>query len=288
MFNINFIILFIKGIFVGVANIIPGVSGGTLAVVLNIFDKLIYSINNLFKDFKKSILFLIPIGLGAVFGIVAFSSLIEFGLTEYSLPTNLLFVGLVAGSIPLIYRNAISKERKSMDLVLGIGAFLVVVLLSYIESHSVETASTESFLSIKLFLAGVIASSAMIIPGISGSFLLMLMGLYDNVIFALSSIKDYLLDVTNISLMFQIIGILLPMAIGIVIGVFLVSKVIEIAFTKAYSTTYYIILGLILGSIYSIFANPDTYASGVSTTLIIISGVTFAIGFLVAIFLGKE
>lgn len=288
MFIINFLILFLKGIFVGVANIIPGVSGGTLAVVLNIFDKLIYSINNLFKDFKNSVIFLLPIGLGAVFGIVAFSSLIDFGLTNYSFPTNLLFIGLVAGSIPMIYKNATSKEKKKNDILFAIIAFAIVVFLSYIESHNIETASSESSLTIKLFLAGVIASSAMIIPGISGSFLLMLMGLYDNVISALSSIKDYLGDITNFDLMFEIIGVLLPMAIGIVLGVLLVSKVIEIAFRKAYTTTYYIILGLILGSIYSIFANPDTYSSGMSFPIIIMAGIMFVIGFIVSTILGKE
>lgn len=204
------------------------------------------------------------------------------------MPTNLLFVGLVVGSIPLIYKNAISQKKKSFDLIFAILSFLLVVLLSYMEKNNVVTTVNDSSIAVKLFFAGIIASSAMIIPGISGSFLLMLMGLYDNIISALSSIKDYLLDITNFGLLFEILYVLVPMAIGIVIGIFLVGKIIEIAFKKAYTTTYYIIMGLVLGSIYSIFANPDTYSSGISFGIIVASVITFAIGFFIAILLGKE
>ena len=108
----KFLNLFLKGIFVGIANIIPGVSGGTIAVVLRIFDQMIDAINNFFKNPKKHIKFLIPLFLGAVFGIVLFSKLLEFCLAKESLPTSLFFVGLVVGSIPLIYTQAKKKEIK--------------------------------------------------------------------------------------------------------------------------------------------------------------------------------
>ncbi|MFV0503012.1 MAG: DUF368 domain-containing protein [Lachnospirales bacterium] len=278
-----------KGILVGVANIIPGVSGGTLAVVLNIFDELIFSINNLFKDFKKSCTFLIPIGLGAVFGIIAFSSLINFGLTNYPFITNMLFAGLVAGSIPLIYGNTKKGESKKYNFLLFLLSFAIICVLTIIELQDpTTTGMTSKGLVIRLFFGGLIASSAMIIPGISGSFLLILMGLYPIIINALASIGDYLVEIKNISLLLNIIFTIAPLGVGIIIGIFLVSKLIEIAFNKAYSSTYFIILGLIFGSLVSIFINPSTYGSDFGFLNLIGGVITFVSGVGISLVLGKS
>ena len=106
----EFLTRMVQGLVVGVANIIPGVSGGTMAVVMGIYDKLISAVSDLKKDFKKSVLYLLPIGLGAVLGIVLFSHLIKYLLGSYSMPTNFFFLGLILGSIPMIYRRA-SREK---------------------------------------------------------------------------------------------------------------------------------------------------------------------------------
>ena len=113
----TWILYIIFGVIIGVANIIPGVSGGTMAVVLNIYDKLIDSVSNFRKDFKKSIMFLLPIGIGAVLGIVAFSKLIEFLLTNYPLATNFFFIGLILGSIPMIFKRATEDRFRLSSLV---------------------------------------------------------------------------------------------------------------------------------------------------------------------------
>ena len=271
----NFLLNFIKGIFVGVENIIPGVSGGTIAVILGIFDRLISSINSLFTNFKKSFLFLLPIGLGAVVGILALSHLLGFCLENYSFPTNYFFVGLVAGSIPLIYGKASCKGVKPGYIVSAVIAFAVVVLFSLLKDPEASVNIAEmSVINAAIFLgAGAIAAAAMVIPGISGSFVLVLLGLYPSVLAALNTFN---------------IPLLLSLGIGIVLGVLLISKLISILMEKAYSVTYFAILGLIIGSLYSIAADPTTYASGVTVSSVIVSVITFIAGFFLALTLGRD
>lgn len=264
----NFI-LFLKGILMGIANIIPGVSGGTLAVSLNIFDELISSINNLFKDWKKSLSFLIPIFLGIGFGILAFSSLVEYGLTNYAFTTSMFFVGLIVGSIPLIYSKAIEKGSSFTDYILAVIVFFGLVFLSIKEANSpeqqrvaVEIGSFDIMFVIKYFFIGMVASSAMIIPGISGSFLLILLGAYNTIIFSITNLIVFLKDTSNTTILLNSLYVLVPAGIGIVFGIFFVSKIIGILLEKAHTKLYFVVLGLIFGSIFSIFYNPDTYSTG--------------------------
>ena len=271
----NFLLNFLKGIFVGVANIIPGVSGGTIAVILGIFDRLISAINSLFSNFKKSFLFLLPIGLGAVAGILALSRLLGFCLENYSFPTNYFFVGLVAGSVPLIYGKASHKGVKPGYIASAVIAFAIVVLFTLLKDPGTTVSITElSLPNAAIFLgAGAIAAAAMVIPGISGSFVLVLLGLYPSVLKALNTLN---------------IPLLLSLGVGIILGVLLISKLISIVMERAYSVTYFAILGLIIGSLYSIAADPATYASGVSAASVIVSVVTFAVGFFLALILGRD
>lgn len=285
----NFIMLLIKGIFVGVANIIPGVSGGTIAVVLGIFDRLIDAINNFYKDLKKYFIFLIPIGLGMVFGIVGFSTVIDFTLTNYSLPTTLFFIGLVVGSIPLIYKKATEKSFKPIYVVPTIIACLIVVLFSVLSPDEArQTGAVDMLMMIKLFFGGIIAAAAMVIPGISGSFMMVLMGLYSTVLHTIAGIKDYLRSPADIQLLIGLLSVLIPLGIGVVIGILLISKVIAILMKKYYSITYFSIFGLMLGSIFGMFNDPITYQSGVNAMAIVISVITFAVGFALSTVLGKE
>lgn len=284
-------ILFLKGILMGVANIIPGVSGGTLAVSLNIFDELIKSINDLFKNPKKSLSFLIPIFLGIGFGILAFSSLIEYGLTNASFMTNMFFVGLIVGSIPLIYGKAVIKGHSYLDYALCAGVFILMVFMTLESGNVTESAVTETVtfsVMIKYFLIGIVASSAMIVPGISGSFLLMTLGVYNTIIFSISNLVVYLKDVSNISLLMQSLYILVPTGLGIVIGIFLVSKIIVILLEKAQTKLYFCVLGLIFGSIFAIFYNPLTYQSGINITDILIGGIMFILGGVISKNLGGK
>ena len=296
-FKLEFLFLFFKGIIVGKANVIPGVSGGTIAVVLHIFDRLLEAINHFTSDVKKHIKFLLPLALGAGFGIVAFSVLIDYTLSNYSLPTCGFFAGLVAGSIPLIYGMAKSKQPKGKTfvnyLIYVVLAFALVIFLATLKtpeetSHAVGDVSFA--LMIKALFGGIIASAAMIIPGVSGSFMLVLMGLYNTVIGTVALLKDFLLT-WDFSLLLNIVKFLAPLGIGIIIGAILIAKVIEFLMTKHHTETYYIILGLILGSLIGIFLDPiafGSYSGAVPLSAYIATALTFAGGFVVSIFLGKE
>lgn len=283
------LINFIKGMFIGIANIIPGVSGGTIAVILGIFDDLINAINNFTKDIKKYLYFLLPIGLGAAFSILSFSSLLEHCLNNYSLPTSVFFVGLVCGSIPLIYKKSVSKGIKSSYVISMIISIAIVILISMINENKTSFADESlSFLFLaKIFVGGLLAAAAMIIPGISGSFVMVLLGIYPTVIHAISNISKCLLNPST-SLIINTASTIISLGIGVILGIFIISKIISYLMEKYYSVTYFSILGLVIGSVYGIFATPITYQSGFNFYTIIASIITFIIGSAIAYVLGDK
>jgi putative membrane protein len=284
---------FVKGMLIGASNIMPGVSGGTIAVILNIFDDLIYAINNFTKSIKSNLKFLLPIILGACFTILVFSSVIEICMRDYSLQTNLFFIGLICGSIPLIYNKTIAFGNKKFHLLPAIlSASLIVVLSNMSNSINANTTSQVSILFwIKILLGGILASSAMIIPGISGSFIMILLGIYQTVIHALVSLhKDIFSMINNGSnkTFFFSLKILILLGAGIIIGIILTSKLISYLFKKFYSESYSFILGLVIASVYSIFSSPTTYCSSINNVSILISIFSFLIGATVSYFLGDD
>lgn len=286
----NNIVLFFKGIMIGVSNVIPGVSGGTIALVLGIFDKLVESVNNFYKDLRKYLPFLIPIFLGAGVGILAFSSLIDYTLLNYSFPTCLFFVGLVVGSIPLIFKKAVHKGFRPSLLLPALLSFAVVILFSLLKSDNATVFSEEINFSkmVLFFFGGALASMAMVVPGISGSFVMVLLGIYPVVIKAVSDVKLILKNPTDMDLLLRIGSTIIPIGLGLLVGILLISRIIEFLLSKYYSVTYFVILGLIFGSIYGIFADPITYQSGVNTASMIVGLVTFVLGVLLSLFLGND
>ena len=311
----KFLNLFLKGIFVGVANIIPGVSGGTIAVVLRIFDQMIDAINNFFKQPKKHIKFLVPLFLGAIVGILIFSKIIEVCLTKESLPTSMFFVGLVIGSIPLIFKHAKSKPVKPIYYLASLICFLIVVFMSFMKeptATSTDIVITMPWL-IKIFVFCMIASAAMVVPGISGSFVMVLLGIYNVILTSISRLMPTVLDGFKLMstegffegakyiVSSNVFITLFVGGIGIVLGVILISKLIAFLLEKAFSVTYFSILGLIFGSIFSIFKDPMTYSSYLVKTpeysinqldipifSIVLAVVTIVIGFVISYKLGGE
>ncbi len=276
----------LKGMIMGIANIIPGVSGGTIAVGLGIFDKLIEAINGFFKQPKKHLPFLIPLAIGMIIGILLFSGVISYGLENYSFATNMFFVGLVVSSIPLIYNSSKEKNFKPSYYIYTIIGFLVVFLLALLEKQGIET-TTSNVGYIKLFVAGAIASSAMVIPGISGSFMMILLGVYNILLVALDTLKNWLINPSDTTLLVESLKVLVPLGIGIIIGVLLIGKIIEFLFKKFHSQTYLVILGLIFGSVYAILTSSETYASGINAMVIVSGVVMCVIGFTIGMLFVK-
>jgi putative membrane protein len=298
----EFLSLFFKGVLMGVANIIPGVSGGTIAVVLHIFDRLIGVLNHFFSDFKNNIKFLAPLCLGLLTGILAFSKLIDFCFTGYPMQTNYFFVGLVVGSIPLIRKNAVSKGYDLKCIFSTVIAFVLVIGISLLKTEETSASDFEisfGFLS-KVFLGSLVASSAMVIPGISGSFVMVLIGLYNVVIKSINGLMSVavhslkLLSGGDFGGAFSAVVsdksfiTVIFIGLGVICGIIIISKVIAFLLEKFFSITYFAILGLICASLVCIITDPDVYSAGITAVKITASAVTFVFGLLISLKLGDE
>lgn len=243
------IILLIKGALFGIANIIPGVSGGTLALTMGVYEDLIGAISHFFKDVKKSLKFLLVFGLGAALSILLMSKVISFCLDKYPFPTTLFFVGLIVGGVPLLTRKVRKNKVKPLNLLLFLVTFGIVIAMAFMQegNNVVSLATVSPWMMFILFLVGMIAAATMVIPGVSGSFVLMLLGFYKPIVNTVSKLTDFQQFGHNLI-------ILVPFGIGVLLGIILIAKLIEFLFNKYELSTYYAILGFLVASILTLCA----------------------------------
>lgn len=271
--------LVIKGFLIGVANIIPGVSGGTLAITLGIYEKLIGTISHFFKNLKENIKFIIPIGIGAVLSILLLSSVISFCLDKYTLATILFFIGLILGGIPLLNKKIKGHYKNVSNIIIFLLSFGFVISLSILKGENVVSFENMNIINyIMLFLVGVVAAATMIIPGVSGSFVLMLLGYYQPIIDTISSLAKF----QNI---WGSMLILIPFGIGVLVGIVVISKLLEFLFKKYEVKTYFGVMGFIMASIITIFAGAEGLVFSVPQLLIGL--ILLGIGFVAAYKLGE-
>lgn len=292
----NFLINFIKGIFVGIANVIPGVSGGTMAVSFGIYDKLLSSIANLLKDFKNSIKNLLPIVAGMAVGVIGFTFIIPYLLENQPFATSMAFTGLILGGIPMIVASILDSGNTTHkpNILLCIVLFFVFVMIAVgmlfmngSEDSGVLLSATPSTIIIVFFM-GVIASATMIIPGVSGSLVLMILGYYFGI---LSAVKDFISALKDFDMSGLINNglILAPFAIGCILGIFFISKLIEWLFAHFKTETFSSILGLIVASPISIFykVNQEYGLKGTNAIQIIVGILLFVICCFVTLYMGR-
>lgn len=244
------LILFIKGVVLGVAFVIPGVSGGTLAVLMGIYEELIEAASNFYKsiaDFKKYFMYLLPIGLGVVFSVAVFAKLIKFGLDKAPIITILIFLGMIIGGIPALVRNVKGTKTNLKDMTLMlVGLIIVISMLIFHKSNSNVVLTNMSIGGyFTLLLVGAIAAVTMVVPGISGSFTLMLIGYYEPVLNLVNDITSFKNLGPNLILMATFM-------LGVVIGIIFISKLIEWCLKHYKRETYYAIIGFVLSSIISV------------------------------------
>lgn len=276
----------LKGMVIGIANIIPGVSGGTMMVAMGIYDKLIHCITHLFSEFKKSVLFLLPIAIGMGIAIVASSFGLEYLFANFPIQTNLLFIGLILGGLPAIWKNVKGNSIKAGHILSCLLFFALVAGLAIVGER--EGAAADLSFSLvnvaKLFGVGVLASATMVIPGVSGSMILLLIGYYNPIINCISDFIRALLAL-NVDGILQGFGVLIPFGIGVIVGIFAIAKLVEIIFDKAPLYAYWAIIGLIVASPIAIIA------MGSFPTITVPGGVTgviaLAAGAVVAMKLGE-
>jgi len=277
----------LKGAIIGVANIIPGVSGGTMAVSMGIYDLLISSITGIVKNFKKSIRVLAPIILGAAIGIIALSYVITPSLERYPLQTSCLFIGLILGGLPILTKHVKGVKVKPSHIIAFILLFVLVIAMAFIKGaeSGVTDITVDLGAMLTLFFIGMVASATMIIPGVSGSMVMMILGFYNIIITNIKAFIDALFSF-DLPALIHGFGIFIPFGIGVLIGIGIVAKMIELLFAKQPTLTYCGILGLVIASPIAILYNIGL--SSVNVISVLVSIITFAIGFAIASLLGKE
>jgi putative membrane protein len=277
----------IVGIIIGMASVMPGVSGGTIAVSMGIYDKIIYAFTHIFSEFKKSVKVLFPFVIGIGIGIVGLAFLIEFMFNRAPFQTNLLFIGLILGGLPAVWKKVSTVHMNWKYIVAFLCAFLFILGISLFKGEQgFEVQLDLSMLSyIKLFGVGIIASATLVIPGISGTMILLVIGYYTPL---LHCINDFIKAVVTLNM--PVIGhslcILIPFGLGIAIGAYIISKTIEVVFTKHPMIAYWAIIGLIIASPIAIIAVNRCLPSGIFS---FITGVaTFVVGIMVANILKED
>ena len=247
------IILAVKGFIMGIANIIPGVSGGTLALTLGIYEDFIGAISHFFTNLKNNIKFLLPIAIGMGLSILTMSNVISASFENFPIPTTLFFMGLVIGGIPmLVSRVKEGKEKKQVSsYVIALITFSIVMIMALADQIFGTGIGDVSFKNMNimnylvLFIVGVVAAATMVIPGVSGSLVLMLLGYYLPII---GVIKD-LTKFNNLGGNILIAGVF---GVGVLIGIVLISKLIEFLLNKYEKKTYFGVLGFIIASVAAI------------------------------------
>lgn len=271
----------------GIANIIPGVSGGTMAVSMGIYDRIIHAVTHLFSEFKQSMKVLIPIGIGIVLAIVAGARIIECMFENIPFQTNLLFIGLILGGLPAMGKKVKGNRIKVSYILAFLLFFVLVVGCASLEGNSGTAAELSfSFINVfKLLGIGVIASATMVIPGVSGSMVLMILGYYEPVLGMVNQFVDHLKEFDLQGLIGDC-GVLIPFGIGVVVGIFVIAKLIEIVFEKWPLLAYWAIIGLIVASPVAILMMNEF---GTLQIMTILTGVVaLAAGVLVSLKLGEE
>lgn len=263
----NFLLNVVKGIMIGIANVIPGVSGGTMAVSLGIYDRLIGCISGLFSHLRESLAFLFPILLGCAIGIIGFTYTIEYLLSSHTFVTCMAFVGLILGGLPMLYKSMRKKMRETRTS-LGISSILAFVIALLVSGGFPLLKAGEGAMSaiavtplnmLILFILGIVASATMVIPGVSGSMMLMILGYYYGII---GTIKGFLDGVRALDFAVMKDGVLLlfPFGIGVLLGIFLIARLITFLFGRYGVQTYSAILGLVVASPFAIFYNTGLFS----------------------------
>ena len=276
----NNIMLILKGFVLGIANIIPGVSGGTLAITLGIYEKLIETISHFKDNIKKNYKFLLFLVLGIGISLLIFSNVVSFCLDKYPFATILFFIGIILGGMPKLFKK-IENSFSITNLIIGLITFGIVMSMSLLSAGNNEV-SLENLTLIKiitLFFSGAIASASMLLPGISGSFVLMLIGYYKPII---NTIKE----LTRFNNLGHNIVILLSAGLGIIVGIVCAAKVIEYLLKEHEIPTYYGIIGFVIASIVSIFITALSYSVGMFQ--IIVGVLLLIVGIMISRVIGDK
>ena len=249
----------VKGIFIGAGAIVPGVSSGVLCVIFGIYEKLLDAVLNFFKDIKQNIKFLFPIALGVGIGVLLFSNMLNYLLYEFPIQTKSIFIGLIIGTIPSLIREVNEKETfKPQNVIYLLIALAIGIITVVLENRMHIITNVDNMSIMYLVMCGAIMSVGIVVPGVSSTIILMLLGVY----------SVYLQSVANLYL-----PVLIPLGIGLILGSIIVMKLTKKLLETYYSQTFYSIIGFTIGSIFVLLPQGMTMIEQVLCVLCIILGV---------------
>ena len=277
----------LKGMIIGLANIIPGVSGGTMAVSMGIYDKLIHCVTHFTSEMKKNIIFLLPVVLGMGIAIIGSAFGIAYLFETFPVQTNFLFIGLILGSLPSVYSKVKKESIQIGYLLSAIIFFVIVVEMALLNGATSRTIMIDTSFSqiILLFFVGVIAAGTMVVPGISGSMMLLLLGYYNPI---LDTIKEFFMAIVAFDLQ-TLIGtlfVLVPFGVGVLVGIIVIAKIIEVVFQKIPFYAYWSIIGLLVASPIAIILVADF--PKLTVVRVLTGMVTFLLGWIISGKLGEK
>ena len=253
----KFIIDFGKGILIGAGCILPGISSGVLCVVFGLYEKLLDGILNFFSDIKKNFKFLLPIVLGAILGIILFSKILQFLLYKYPLQTKSIFIGLILGGVVLLVKDINRKEKFCIkNFIYLIISLSIGFLMVYLE-NKIGIKNVENVNYIYLIFSGILMSIGIVVPGVSSTIILMLLGIY----------SLYLNSVSTLYL-----PVIIPIAIGVIIGSLIFMSIIKILLNKFYIQTMFSIIGFTIGSIFVLLPDINTSMEIIVMIICIVCG----------------
>jgi len=251
----------IKGVFIGVALVVPGLSASTFAVVMGLYDKLISSINHLRTQFKASMIFLLPLALGAAIGVLATAGAFVRLLERFPLPSYAFFIGLVLGSLPIIYQKIKPGIKSKPNYIAAIICFVGIAALGFIVPTE-EVVAIEAIENIgqvvTIFATGVISCFSLAVPGVSGSLIVILMGQYGTVYGAVSNFADMIFMIIRRQPGAGELGldaglIVLVFALGALVGVITAAKIIGFLIERYEIKVYFAVMGLMMGAVVTLF-----------------------------------
>lgn len=229
----------LAGLLIGMGIVLPGVSGGVIAVILNIYDKLIFSVNNFFDNKKENGIFLAKVGVSLIAGAIISANLLTYFFDKYLIEMSYLFIGLVLGTVPMIVNTYKEKCNKPLNYIVLVLVMIASVLLTtFLKGNLFEIGNEDSFLG--LFLAGFLFIVGKVVPGLSSSIMLSIIGQYDLLLTAFSN---------PLSFVSSNFGNFMIILIGLVCGLVISMKTMSFLLKKYYSITYSVIIGFVIGSV---------------------------------------
>lgn len=251
----------LRGVAIGIANIIPGVSGGTMMVSMGIYDDVIHAVTGIFRRPGKCIRMLLPYVIGMALGITGLSFVIGWLFETWPFQTAMLFIGLIFGGLPLILPKVRGARPKFIEILIFLFFFFLIIGMQFLKAGAERTLVPGMQGAAPLFLVGMIAAATMVIPGVSGSMILMSLGYYTPII---GRINAFIVAALNFEMqsLAECMWILVPFGIGVAAGVFLVAKLVEYLLKFHERKTYFGILGLVLSSPAAVLAGMNLHSLG--------------------------